>query len=147
PGNLGAVVRTADGAGADAVVAAGPLADPWNPNAIRASLGTIFTTPVAVASSEEAIAWCRSRSLRIVTARVDATRTYTDADLTGALAIVLGSEAAGLSGAWRGAGVESVRLPMRGVADSLNVSVAAAILLYEARRQRDLLRPDRASHP
>ena len=138
PGNLGAVLRSVDGAGGDGLIAADPLADPWSPNAIRASLGTVFSVPTAAASSEAVIGWCRERSIRLVTARVDAARLYTDADLTGAIALVLGSEAAGLTHAWQGPAIESIRLPMLGVADSLNVSVTAAVLLYEARRQRDV---------
>ena len=136
PGNLGAILRSADGAGADGLVAIGGT-DLFNPNVIRASVGTIFSVPIAAATNDVARAWLRDHRLRIVTARVDAERLHTDADLTGPLAIVLGSEAEGLSDAWLGADVEPVRLPMLGVADSLNVSVAAAVLLYEARRQRD----------
>jgi RNA methyltransferase, TrmH family len=136
PGNLGAILRTADGAGADAVIAADPRTDLFNPNAIRASLGTIFTTPVAAALSRDVLDWLATCGARIVAAHVDAERPYTDADLSGPVAIALGSEAAGLSGAWEGGRVEPVRIPMLGSADSLNVSVAAAVLLYEAVRQR-----------
>jgi TrmH family RNA methyltransferase len=136
PGNLGAVLRSADGAGADALIAADARTDPFNPNAIRASAGTVFTVPVAVATTEDALDWLRARGVRIVAARVDAETLYTDIDLTGPLAIAFGAEAQGLSGAWSTPGIESVRLPMFGVADSLNVSVSAAIVLYEARRQR-----------
>lgn len=137
PGNAGAVLRTADGAGVDAVIAASPRTDLANPNVIRASAGTIFAVPLASAATADVLAWLRDRGLRIVAARVDAERSYVDADLTGPLAITLGSEADGLTDPWRADDVEAVRLPMLGVADSLNVSVAAAILLYEARRQRD----------
>jgi TrmH family RNA methyltransferase len=137
PGNLGAVLRSADGAGADAVIAADPRTDLFNPNAIRASLGTIFAVPVAAAPSAAVADWCRAHELRIVAARVDAATTYTETDLTGPLALVLGAETAGLGEVWTAADVVAVRLPMRGIADSLNVSAAAAILLYEARRQRD----------
>jgi TrmH family RNA methyltransferase len=137
PGNLGAILRSADGAGADAVIAASPRTDPFNPNAIRASAGTIFSVPLGAATTAETLAWLAERGLRTVTARVDAERSYADADLTGPLALVLGAEAEGLSDAWRGTGIEAVRIPMLGVADSLNVSVSAAILLYEARRQRE----------
>jgi TrmH family RNA methyltransferase len=137
PGNLGAVLRSADGAGASALVAADPRTDVWNPNAIRASLGTIFALPVVSAPSPEAVAWLLEQRIRIVAARVDASVRYDAADLTGAVALTLGSEAAGLSDAWRRPDVEAVRLPMLGVADSLNVSTAAAVLLYESRRQRD----------
>jgi TrmH family RNA methyltransferase len=137
PGNLGAVLRSADGAGADAVIVASPRTDLWNPNVIRASAGTVFSMRLGAATSGEVLAWLAARGLRIVAARVDAARPYTDATLTGPVAIVLGSEAAGLAVAWAGDTVEAVRLPMHGVADSLNVSVTAAVLLYEARRQRD----------
>jgi TrmH family RNA methyltransferase len=140
PGNLGAVCRSADGAGLDALIAAGTSgapADPWNPNAVRASLGTVFTLPVAVAATPEVLAWLRSRGLRIIAARVDGSVPYAEADLTGPVALVLGSEAHGLTAAWSGSDVTAVRLPMRGRADSLNVAAAAAVLFYEARRQRD----------
>ncbi|MEO8229484.1 MAG: RNA methyltransferase [Chloroflexota bacterium] len=137
PGNLGAIARSADGAGAHALIVADPRTDPYNPNAIRASLGTIFSVPVAAASGVETLVWLRELGARIVVARVDGDETYADLDLTGPLAIVLGSEAEGLSDVWAGPGVVAVRLPMLGVADSLNVSVAAGVLLYEARRQRD----------
>ena len=135
PGNLGAILRSADAAGADAVLAVGGT-DVFNPNVIRASVGTVFTVPIASASAPEAMAWLRERGIRIVAARTDAQRLYADADLTGPLAIALGSERVGLSAEWHRADVEGVRLPIAGVADSLNVSVAAAVLLYEAWRQR-----------
>jgi TrmH family RNA methyltransferase len=140
PGNLGAVLRSADAAGVDALVVADPLTDIYNPNAIRASLGTIFHVPLAAAPSPEVLAWCGARAIRPVAARVDADRSYVDADLTGPVAIVLGSEADGLTASWRDPDVEAVHLPMRGVADSLNVSAAAAVLLFEARRQREAAR-------
>lgn len=136
PGNLGAVMRSADGAGADAVIAASPRTDPFNPNAIRASAGTVFTVPLASASTPAVVAWLRERRIRILAARVDGTTPYTDADLRGPIAMVLGAEADGLTDAWTGPDVEAIHLPMLGVADSLNVSVTAAILLYEGRRQR-----------
>jgi TrmH family RNA methyltransferase len=138
PGNLGAVLRTADAAAADAVVAADPRTDLFNPNAIRASLGTIFTIPVAAGTSSAVRDDLTARGIRLLAARVDAEIPYTDVDLRGPVAFVLGSEADGLTGAWSGPGVLPVRLPMLGVADSLNVSITAAILLYEARRQRGL---------
>jgi len=136
PGNLGAVIRTADGAGASAVVAADPVTDLFNPNAIRASLGTIFALPVVAASTAATLDWLVEHGIRPIAARVDASRSYTDLDLRGPLAIVLGSEAGGLSAAWDDPRVVSVSIPMHGIADSLNVSIAAAVLLYEARRQR-----------
>ena len=137
PGNLGAVLRSADGAGVDAVVVASPKTDPYNPNTIRASAGTIFRVPLAVASSEAVLAWVRARALRPIAARVGVSQAYTDADLSGPLAIVLGTEAHGLTDIWTTPDVDAVSIPMRGIADSLNVSVSAAVLLYEARRQRD----------
>jgi RNA methyltransferase, TrmH family len=137
PGNLGAILRSADGAGADALIAASPRTDLANPNVIRASAGTFFSVPTAVAPTPEVIDWLIARGIRAIAARVDAKQPYTDADLTGSMAIILGSEAEGLTDAWRAADAQSVRLPMHGVADSLNVSVAAAVLVYEARRQRN----------
>jgi TrmH family RNA methyltransferase len=144
PGNLGAVLRSADGAGADALIAASPRTDLFNPNAIRASAGTIFSLPLAAATTAQTLVWLDEHDLRVVTARVDADAVYSDVDLTGPLALVLGAEAEGLSEAWRGPRTTAVRIPMLGAADSLNVSVSAAILLYEARRQRD--RPSMTTH-
>jgi TrmH family RNA methyltransferase len=135
PGNLGAILRSVDGAGADAVIAVGGT-DLYNPNVIRASVGTVFTVPIATGAAGETLAWLKARGIRIVAARTDAQRLYVDADLRGPLAIALGSERLGLSAEWHRADVEGLRLPMAGIADSLNVSVAAAVLLYEAWRQR-----------
>lgn len=139
PGNLGAILRSADGAGVDGLIAIGGT-DLFNPNVIRASVGTVFAMPIASATRSEALEWLRANGIRPIAARLDADRSYADADLTGPVAIVLGSEAEGLSRSWHESDVEAVRLPMLGIADSLNVSVAAAILLYEARRQRDSAR-------
>ena len=136
PGNVGAVMRSADGAGVDGVIAASPATDLFNPNAIRASSGTLFGLPLAAAPTDEVVSWLRAQGIRIVTARLDAEQDYTDADLTGPLAIVLGAESDGLTTAWTGVDVSPVRIPMAGAADSLNVSIAAAVLAYEARRQR-----------
>jgi RNA methyltransferase, TrmH family len=136
PGNLGAILRTADGAGASGLIAADPLTDLFNPNAVRASLGTIFRVPLAAASSPATLDWLTSRDIAPIAARVDAATPYVDVDMRGPVAIVLGSEAAGLSAAWDDRRVTPVRIPMLGTADSLNVSVAAAIMLYEAVRQR-----------
>jgi TrmH family RNA methyltransferase len=138
PGNLGAVLRSADAAAADAVIAADPRTDLFNPNAVRASLGTIFAVPVAAGSSADVRARLERDGVALVAARVDGLSGYTEVDLRGPVAIVLGSEADGLSATWQGDAVTAVRLPMLGVADSLNVSIAAAVLLYEARRQRAL---------
>lgn len=138
PGNVGAVLRSADGAGAHALIAASPRTDLLNPNVIRASAGTIFSVALATGSATEVLSWLRARGIRIVAARVEASLPYTEADLTGPVALVLGAEDRGLSDAWSGSGIEAIHIPMHGIADSLNVSVSAAILLYEARRQRDL---------
>jgi TrmH family RNA methyltransferase len=140
PGNVGAILRSADAAGANAVIAVGGT-DLFNPNVIRASVGTVFSVPVASAPAADVAVWLRAAGVRIVASRVDATDLHIDADLTGPLAIVLGSEATGLSDAWQDADVAAVRLPMLGAADSLNVSAAAAVLLYEAWRQRRASRP------
>lgn len=137
PGNVGAVLRSADGAGADAVIAAAAGTDLANPNVIRASAGTVFSVATVAAEPAAVIAWLRGRGIRILAARVDGALPYTEVDLTGPLAIALGNEADGLSAAWHDPAIEGIRLPMHGVADSLNVSVSAAILLYEARRQRE----------
>jgi TrmH family RNA methyltransferase len=136
PGNVGAVLRSADGAGVSAVVVADPATDLFNPNAVRASLGTIFSLPVAAADSDETLRWLLEQGLTIYAARVGADRSYTDADFTVPCAIVLGSEAHGLTGTWSAPEVVPISLPMHGSADSLNVSATAAILVYEARRQR-----------
>ena len=134
PGNLGAILRSADATGASAVLAAGGT-DLFNPNVIRASVGTVFTVPVAAAPATEVATWLRGIGVRIVASRVDAASLHVEANLTRPVAIVLGSEADGLSDVWRGPDIEGVRLPMIGAADSLNVSAAAAVLLYEAWRQ------------
>ena len=136
PGNIGAILRSADAAGVDAVIIADGGTDMFNPNTIRASLGTVFRQNVCDATSAETIQWLGQRGLKIIAARPDAERLYTEVDLHGGAAIVLGSEAAGLSDVWRGANVQAVRLPMHGIADSLNVSTTAAVLFYEALRQQ-----------
>jgi TrmH family RNA methyltransferase len=141
PGNLGAILRTADAAGIAGVIACDTATDPANPAAIRASLGTVFTVPLAVATAEEAIVWCANHGRRVIAAMPDGKWLWHEAALSGATAILLGSEAHGLSRHWQEAAdrgriaFETVRLPMRGIADSLNVSATAAILAYEALRQ------------
>ena len=136
PGNLGAVLRSADGAGVSAVLVADPNTDLFNPNTIRASLGTIFSQRVVAGTSAEIKQWLTARGVQIVAARVDAKIDYFMPDYTLATALVLGSEAEGLGDVWKSSDVTPVRLPMLGVADSLNVSAAAAVMFYEARRQR-----------
>ena len=136
PGNVGAVLRSADAAGVSALVVADPRTDLYNPNTIRASLGTVFSMPVAAATSEETLAWLRRNRLAIFAARVDGSISYIQADFRGPAAIVLGSEAQGLTSVWSGDDIRAIRLPMLGRADSLNVSATAAVLFYEALRQR-----------
>jgi TrmH family RNA methyltransferase len=136
PGNVGAILRSADGAGLSAVIAADPAADLYNPNAIRASLGAVFTVPVCTAEPEAVRAWLRRHGLDIVATRPDATKHYAAVDYRRPTAIVLGSEATGLSPLWSGPEITTVRLPMLGAVDSLNVAATAAVLFYEARRQR-----------
>ena len=138
PGNIGAVLRSADAAGVSAVLLADCPADLWNPNTIRASLGCVFTMPMAISSSQQVLDWLRERGMRMYAARVDGAILYTDADLRPPAAIVLGSEAQGLSQVWTGPDIRAIRIPMRGQADSLNISVAAAVLFYESLRQRGL---------
>lgn len=136
PGNLGALLRTADGAGADAVIVANPATDLNNPNVIRASIGTLFYLPVAQASSEETIRWLKEKNCQILSAMPEADAVYTDLDLSGPLAIAVGAEDLGLSASWENQADIAVTIPMLGRNDSLNVSVSAAILMYEAVRQR-----------
>jgi len=136
PGNLGAVLRSADGAGLSALILADGRTDLYNPNAIRASLGTLFTMPVCSTTGDEALAWLRARNVQIVAARVDGDVPYARIDYRRPTAIVLGNEAEGLSDLWRAPDVTAVHLPMLGAADSLNVSATAAVLFYEALRQR-----------
>jgi TrmH family RNA methyltransferase len=136
PGNLGAVLRSADGAGVSAVIMADSVTDLYNPNTIRGSLGTVFSMPMAVASSQQTLNWLRGRNIRIFAAWVEGAMDYTSCDYRGPSALVLGSEAKGLSDVWQASDVTRIRLPMLGIADSLNVSTAAAVLFYEALRQR-----------
>ena len=136
PGNLGALLRTADGAGVDAVIIADPATDLNNPNVIRNSIGTLFYLPVAEATSEETIAFLKGKGVRVLSAVPGADAVYTEVDLKGPLAIVVGAEDQGLSNPWKKTADLNVKVPMLGKNDSLNVSVSAAILLYEAVRQR-----------
>jgi TrmH family RNA methyltransferase len=136
PGNLGALLRTADGAGVDAVIVADPVIDLYNPNAIRASVATVFKPNIAVATTAQTLDWLDEQGIKGFATRPDAALSCWGADFTGPTAIVLGAEANGLSDEWRQPRVTPVALPMLGVGDSLNVAATAAILLYEARRQR-----------
>ena len=137
PGNLGAIVRSADGAGAAGVIVCDSRTDLYNPNAIRASIGTIFTVPCAQTEAGAAIRWLKETETSIVTATPGGTLPYTEIDYTGRCAIVVGAEDAGLTASWLEAADLRVTIPMKGAADSLNVSATAAILLYEALRRRE----------
>ena len=136
PGNLGAILRSADAAGADAVVVCDPLTDLWNPNLIRSSIGAVFTVPCVACGSEECIEFLKAHGIQILTAQLQDSSWYYDTDMTGDTAIVVGTEATGLTDGWREAADGHIRIPMLGQLDSLNVSVSAAILLFEAVRQR-----------
>ena len=137
PGNLGAVLRSADASGVDAVIVCDPLTDMYNPNLIRSSIGAIFTVPVATATSEETIKWLKEQGIKIYTAQLQDSHWYYDTDMRGGTAIVMGTEATGLTDAWRMAADSHIKIPMLGRLDSLNVSVSAAILMFEAVRQRN----------
>ena len=136
PGNLGAMLRTADAVGADAVIAAAPITDWGNPNVVRASKGTVFAVPVAAADSVDVLSWAKAGGLRVVAATPDTDTLFTDVDFTGPSAIAVGSEKHGLSDEWLASADVLVRIPMAGLANSLNVATSAAIILYEALRQR-----------
>ena len=136
PGNLGALLRTADAVGVDAVIACDTVTDPTNPNVIRASMGTLFTLPVAQAGADELQSWLANGGISIHAATPEADASYFEADLSSPCAVVVGAEHGGLSPAWSTAAVHPLRIPMAGISDSLNVSVAAGIMLYEAVRQR-----------
>ena len=136
PGNLGAVLRSADAAGVDAVIVCDPLTDLYNPNLIRSSVGAFFTVPCVACTSEECIAFLKQQGIQILTAQLQDSSLYYDTDMRGATAIIMGTEATGLTDQWRKAADAHIRIPMLGRIDSLNVSVSAAILMYEAVRQR-----------
>jgi TrmH family RNA methyltransferase len=138
PGNLGAIFRTADAAGVSEVLVCDPACDPYNPNAIRSSLGCIFGVPWAISDSKTVIEWLIKRNIRIISSTPDTETIYTHENLSGLCAIVMGAEDKGLSPIWLTHSDSLVRIPMMGRIDSLNVSVSAAILLFEAQRQRSL---------
>jgi TrmH family RNA methyltransferase len=146
PGNLGAMLRTAEAVGAAAVVSASPVTDWGNPNVIRASKGTVFSVAVAAASSDDVVAWLRSHQLQIVVATPDTDALVAETDLTGPTALVVGAEHDGVSGVWLEAADRIARLPMIGRINSLNVSISAAVALYEAVRQRSILRGGQGLH-
>lgn len=136
PGNIGAALRSADAAGADAVIVCDPLTDLYNPNLIRASLGTAFSVPLIACSSKECIDFLKAHNIQILTAQLQDSVLYYDSDLQKASAIIIGTESTGLTDIWRKAADRHIRIPMAGIADSLNASVSAAVLLFEAVRQR-----------
>ncbi|MFO1451286.1 MAG: RNA methyltransferase [Opitutaceae bacterium] len=136
PGNLGTILRSADAAGCDAVVVCDPITDLFNPNVVRASTGVLFSVPCVVAGSEAVQAWLAGRGIRTIATTPAAHVIYSDADLRGPLAVVMGSEQYGLSDFWLAKADLPVRIPMAGQADSLNVAMATIITLFEAVRQR-----------
>jgi RNA methyltransferase, TrmH family len=136
PGNLGTILRSADAAGCDAVIVCDPVTDLFNPNVVRASTGVLFSVPCVVAESAAVLAWLKARRIRTVATTPSAKDLYSDSDLTGPLAVVMGSEQYGLSEFWLGNADLPVRIPMAGQADSLNVAMAALVTLFEAVRQR-----------
>ena len=136
PGNLGAVLRSADAAQATGVIVCDPLTDLYNPNLIRSSIGAIFTVPTVACTSEQCIAFLKEHGIQILTAQLQDSHLYYDTPMSGPTAIVMGTESTGLTDVWRQAADAHIRIPMLGQLDSLNVSVSAAILLFEAVRQR-----------
>jgi TrmH family RNA methyltransferase len=138
PGNLGAILRTADAAGVDAVICCDPLTDIYNPNVIRSSLGCVFTIPLAICTSEEAIGWLKQNNIRIICTYLNASVPYTKVDFTKPSAIVMGTETEGLSEQWVKNAQANIIIPMQGKIDSMNVSTSAAVVVFEARRQRSL---------
>ena len=136
PGNIGALLRTADAANIDAIIIANPLTDLYNPNIIRSSVGGVFTVPIAMGTSEEVIAYLKKQDISIYAATLQDSVAYDSINFINASAIVVGTESAGLSQIWRDASTTNIQIPMQGKIDSMNVSVAAGILVFEAKRQR-----------
>ncbi|MND45599.1 23S rRNA (guanosine-2'-O-)-methyltransferase RlmB [compost metagenome] len=136
PGNLGAILRTADASQADAVIVCDPRTDIYNPNAIRSSVGCVFTTQIVASTNEEVLAWLRSKGITSYAAALTATEFYHETDMAKPCAIVMGTEATGLTDHWLSGANKQIKIPMRGKIDSLNVSTSTAILAFEAMRQR-----------
>lgn len=136
PGNLGAILRTADAAKVDAVIVCDPLTDIYNPNAIRSSVGCIFTVPLAIATQSETFSFLKENRIQIFAAELQASQWYQDMDFTQACALIMGTEAEGLTSFWIDHADARIKIPMRGKIDSLNVSVSTAVLTFEAMRQR-----------
>ncbi|MBU2940701.1 RNA methyltransferase [Lacinutrix sp. C3R15] len=137
PGNIGAILRTADAANVDAVIIANPKTDLYNPNIIRSSVGCVFTNKIGTGTTEEIITFLKQNNIAIYSAILQEAVNYHEQDYTKASAIVVGTEADGLSDAWRKASKQNIKIPMQGEIDSMNVSVAAGILIFEAKRQRN----------
>jgi len=137
PGNIGALLRTADAARLDAVIIANPLTDIYNPNILRSSVGGVFTNQIAVGSTDEVISFLQEKGIAIYSATLQAAVDYHQCDFTKNTALVVGTEASGLSMPWREQSNQNIMIPMQGEIDSMNVSVAAGILIFEAKRQRD----------
>lgn len=140
PGNLGSILRSSDAAGVDGVIVCDRCTDIYNPNVVRASVGTLFTQPVVEATFDETVAFLQKHKVQIVATTPAATQEYTDVDLTGPVAIIMGTEQLGLSQKWLDLADLLVKIPMQGTADSLNVATATTLVLYEVLRQRRLLR-------
>ena len=136
PGNVGAILRSADASHVDAVIVCDPQCDLYNPNIIRASVGAFFNVPTVACTSEECIQWLKSHDIQILTAQLQDSHYYYETDMSRATAIVMGTESTGLTDKWRQAANAHIKIPMLGIGDSLNVSVSAAILMFEAVRQR-----------
>ena len=136
PGNIGALLRTADAAKLDAVIIANPKGDLYNPNIIRSSVGCLFTVPIAVGTTSEIIAFLKEKQINFYCATLQDSEPYNTQDYTKPTAMVVGTEATGLTQEWRDAATKNIIIPMQGEIDSMNVSVAAAILIFEAKRQR-----------
>jgi len=136
PGNLGAILRTADAAKVDAVIVCDPLTDIYNPNVIRSSVGCVFTVPLAVSTQSDTFLYLKEKRIRIFAAELQASQWYQDTDFTQSCALVMGTEADGLSKFWIDSADARIKIPMRGEIDSLNVSVSTAVLTFEAMRQR-----------
>lgn len=136
PGNIGALLRTADAANVDAVLIANPKTDLYNPNIIRSSVGCVFTNQIAVGSTSEIIAFLKKKNIEMYCAALQASKNYHEQDFTKACAIVVGTEAVGLTEEWLNNSTQNIIIPMQGKIDSMNVSVAAGILIFEAKRQR-----------
>ncbi len=138
PGNLGTILRSADAAGVDCLIVSDKCTDIFNPNVVRASVGTLFTVPVFETDGNDALKWLKERDVAIVAATPHASIVYTQVDLTKSVAIAVGTEQLGLSDLWMKKASIQVKIPMLGDADSLNVATATTLLLYEAVRQRGL---------